>query len=480
MLIDAGIEALVCSDFDELMRRVEEPIGAVLLTEDTLTEPHVIRLSRLLGGQPPWSDLPILVFAATRIRANTAERLTSLGNVTFVDRPVQRRTMIAAVRAALRSRRRQYEGRSAIEARDQFLAMLGHELRNPLSVILLATQLVNRRGTPDEHTGKQVGLIERQVRNLGRLVDDLLDVSRVTSGKVVLKREPVDIVALVERCVHALDPLARAHGLRVTFDAPAARPSVDGDAVRLEQVTTNLLANAIKYTPRDGRIRVAVEQQADGVVIRVRDTGVGIAADQLQKIFDVFVQAATALDRSSGGLGLGLSVVRGLVEMHGGTVSAASAGPGLGSEFVVQLPVMAAAATSPAPAAPQPRPGEVRRKVVVVEDNGDIREMLQEVLTASGHDVVTACDGPGGLSRLLAARPDVALVDIGLPGFDGYHLARAVRDQAGAGIFLVAMTGYGQPEDRARAIAAGFDEHLTKPVDLQRLEQVLEEAHPPS
>jgi signal transduction histidine kinase/ActR/RegA family two-component response regulator len=479
ILSAARLQGIACADFDELVSRVADGVGAILVAEEVLTAPHVSRLQSILERQPPWSDLPIIVFAAARVHHEGTERLRGLGNVIFLDRPVQRRSLLTAVRAALRSRDRQYEARRAIAGRDQFLAMLGHELRNPLSAILMAAELLGRRAGNADSGGKHVNLIERQARHLGRLVDDLLDVSRVTSGKVVLKREPVDLGSLVQRCAQSLELAARTQGLRLTVDVASALPMVDGDGVRLEQVVTNLLANSIKYTLKGGTIRAAVARDGGEIVLRIRDSGVGIAAEQLEAIFDVFVQAPTSLDRSRGGLGIGLSLVRALVEMHGGRVSATSPGPGQGSEFTIRLP----AAKKTAPAAMngghEARPAaEIHRRIILVEDNGDIREMLEEALTACGHSVSTAADGPDGLSRLLSSPADVALVDIGLPGFDGYHLARQVRDSGGSQVFLIAMTGYGQPEDRRRAFEAGFDEHLTKPIDLDTLQRVLRSLDP--
>jgi signal transduction histidine kinase/ActR/RegA family two-component response regulator len=459
MLSRAGVDARACADFDEI-----------------LTDAHVARLSRVLDAQPPWSDLPIVVFAATanRIHGDAAARLTALGNVTVIDRPVRRRTMVTAVRAALRSRRRQYEARRAIAGRDEFLAMLGHELRNPLAAILLATEILNRRAAAGNGSDEtRLALIDRQTRHLARLVDDLLDVARLTSGKVTLKRETVDVGSLVERCLQAVEPMARGQGLHLTVRRTAEDLVVDGDVVRLEQVVTNLLTNAIKYTPAGGEVDVAAGRERGTITVQVRDTGVGIAPDDLDSIFDMFVQAPRGLERAAGGLGLGLTLVRALVEMHGGTVAARSEGPGRGSEFSVRLPATEPATDAAVVPAGTPGAGDVRRRVVVIEDNDDIRALLAEVLAASGHEVETVADGASGLSRLLAAPPDVALVDIGLPGCSGYDVARAVRSDVGDAIVLVAMTGYGQPEDRARAIAAGFDDHLTKPVDVEALERVL-------
>jgi signal transduction histidine kinase/ActR/RegA family two-component response regulator len=460
MLGEAGLRAQRCADIAELSRAVGEGAGCALLTEESLTPAAVEALSAALSHQPPWSDFPLVVFGATPgKRANDA--LRALGNVNLLERPARRRTVIAAVQAALRARRRQYEGRRAIEQRDQFLAMLGHELRNPLGPILFAAELMARKNEP-ESLAKHRAIIERQARHLARLVDDLLDVSRVTSGKVVLQRSSVDFRALIERAIQAIEPAMRARAQLLSATYTRLPIVVHGDQVRLEQVVNNLLTNACKYTPVGGQISVALEFDAGQAVLSVRDTGMGIEPHMLEMIFELFAQAPRGLDRSQGGMGLGLTLVRSLVTLHGGTVTAESAGAGQGARFVVRLPARAQLLSVPAPRA-EPHPSQ-RLRVVIIDDNADLRETLQAVLESHGHQVATAEDGPTGLQRILAERPDVAIVDVGLPGMSGYEIAAQVRQVMGDGLWLVAMTGYGQPEDRAHAQQAGFDVHLTKPV----------------
>ena len=317
-----------------------------MLTEEELIPPRIAWLSDWLRAQPPWSDLPIIVFSSLPgdLRLRALGQLQEGGNVSFVDRPVQRRTFLAAIRSALRARERQYESRRAIEARDQFLAMLGHELRNPLSAVRFATDLIMRQNVPDPWIAKHAATIERQTAHLNRLVDDLLDVSRVTSGKVILRKERTDLALLTARCLESLHGMAVAHGVALARRPEAGTVVVDGDAVRLEQVICNLLTNAIKYTPRGGHIDVTVSGRSGAAVMVVRDDGIGIPTDQLEAIFEVFNQAPTSLDRTKGGLGLGLALVRALVNMHGGTVQAHSDGPGKGSTFTVTLPMVAAPA----------------------------------------------------------------------------------------------------------------------------------------
>ncbi|HEY8925476.1 MAG TPA: hybrid sensor histidine kinase/response regulator, partial [Polyangia bacterium] len=465
-LTAAGIDAEAVDGFMALRQRIEAGVGVVLVTEDVLTTELVHGLAPLMRAQAPWSDLPIIVFSSA-VRGSPprlATQLQELGNVSFVDRPVQRRTLVASVRSALRARQRQYEARRAIEAREEFLAMLGHELRNPLAAIRLATDLLERREKNEPSTTKYAASIKRQTNHLRRLVDDLLDVARVTSGKVSLQRQRVDMSSLVRRSVETHRTMAEAHTLTLTFADDGSETVVDGDEVRLDQVATNLITNAVKYTPPGGRIDVRVGQRAGEAVLTVTDTGIGIPPDHLRSIFDIFAQVPTSLDRSSGGLGLGLTLVRSLVELQGGSVSAASEGKGRGSVFTVRLPLARSAAAS-AGDAPVGLPSTrgARERVVIVDDNDEIRAMLVEALQLDGYSVEQAADGREGLTRILSGRPNAALIDIGLPGMDGYEVARRARDVLGDSLVLVAMSGYGQAEDRARAARAGFDTHLTKP-----------------
>ncbi|HLK91270.1 MAG TPA: hybrid sensor histidine kinase/response regulator [Polyangia bacterium] len=476
LLARDSVEAIPCRDFDLLVREIRDGIGAVLITEEELTSGRLEALTELLRAQAPWSDLPIVVFSSLpgELRLRSLGELQDAGNVSFVDRPVQRRTFLAAMHAALRARERQYEARRAIESRDQFLAMLGHELRNPLSAVRFATDLIVRRTTKDGWVAKHAETIERQTTHLNRLVDDLLDVSRVTSGKVILRKEPTELGALVLRCVESLQTMADAHGVSLEHRGSSTPVPVDGDGVRLEQVVSNLVTNAIKYTPRSGRVEVDLRAQDELAILVVRDTGVGIPPEHIDSIFDLFCQAPTGLDRAKGGLGLGLTLVRALVGMHGGTVAARSDGAGQGSEFSVRLPMCTPGAATALGAAPPSGSDGVR--IVLVDDNVDIRETLSELLLLDGYRVSGAADGPQGLTRILSEVPHVALVDVGLPGFDGYELARRARACLGQDLVLIAMTGYGQPDDRAHAFEAGFDEHVVKPVSVEDLAAAMERA----
>jgi len=361
--------------------------------------------------------------------------------------------------------------------KDEFLAMLAHELRNPLAPIRNAAHTLALLGTPDDRIHWVSGVIERQVGLMTRLVDDLLDVSRITSGKITLKREPVSIAAVIAQAAEAARPPAESRKEALEVDVAPDVGWVDGDQARLVQVVGNLLDNAIKYTEEGGHIRLTARADDREVVIAVRDSGVGIAADLLPHVFDLFAQADRSLERRQGGLGIGLTLVRRLVDMHGGRVEAASEGPGRGSEFTIRLPRLAVDAAEPGvePAleTPEGPPGPARR-VLVVDDQPDSTDSLALFLRLRGHEVHTASDGPGALEEFARCQPEVVFLDLGLPGMSGYDVARRLRAMPEAReVRLVAVTGYGTEEDRERTRAAGFDVHLAKPVDPLAVEELL-------
>jgi CheY-like chemotaxis protein len=359
-------------------------------------------------------------------------------------------------------------------AKDEFLAMLGHELRNPLSAISSAAPLLGLPGAGAETAGRARLIIQRQSQHLSRIVDDLLDLSRAMSGKILLSRRAVDLSQLVGSCLDTFRATGRTAGYRLNADLASCW--VDGDPTRLEQVASNLIDNALKYTPAGGTIDIRIATEGPEVVLTVRDSGVGIAPDLLPHVFDVFVQGTISLDRSQGGLGIGLSLVRRLVELHGGSVSAESGGNSSGSTFAIRLPATtpAAAGTTRTPLAAANKP-----QVLIIEDNEDGREMMSAMLATYGYQVEQAADGIEGVQKAAARLPDVALVDIGLPGIDGYEVARRLRSNSDTSrIRLIALTGYGLEEDQRRVLEAGFDLHLVKPVDIRALLEALGERSP--
>ena len=363
--------------------------------------------------------------------------------------------------------------------KDDFLAMLGHELRNPLGAINNAIYVLGTRTSTDEWMTRYRRIIDRQINHLSRIVDDLLDASRVRLGKINLERRPVDLRSVVQRWQEAFGTTAQQTTHQLEFDLPAAPVTVLGDPVRLEQILANLLTNALKYTPPGGRIAVSVASEAAEAVVHIRDTGIGISPEILPHVFDLFTQADESLARSQGGLGLGLSLVRSLVEMHGGRVEARST-LGVGSDFMVRLPLQAepAGQISPEGTSRASAPA-LPLRVLVVEDNEDGLVVLEAMLQEWGHEVKTSGNGTEGLALALASLPDVMLVDIGLPGLDGYEVARRIRRElAGPQPYLIAMTGYGQPETRRRVLDVGFDAYMVKPFEPQDLQLRLAQLKP--
>jgi signal transduction histidine kinase/ActR/RegA family two-component response regulator len=367
------------------------------------------------------------------------------------------------------------DAEAANRRQNEFLAMLAHELRNPLSPLAMAASLLERDSGAAPQQLKLARVIGRQVDHMARLLDDLLDAARISSGKITLSVEPLLLADVLRHAVETVQPRIVERGQALDLELPSGAVAVDGDKVRLAQVFTNLLGNASKYTGDGGRLRLAAQAGDDGIVVTVEDNGTGIAPEVLPYIFDLFTQGPRSLARSEGGLGVGLNVVRNLVGMHGGTVEAYSDGPGHGSRFTVRLPRSARM-----PAAPEPAgrlAASARRRILIVEDNADACSTMTDILAAEGHEVTCAADGRTGLALALDAPWDVIVCDIGLPGLDGLALMQALRArQEGARPYAVALTGYGQPDDEARGLAAGFDRYLVKPVGADALLAVVAEA----
>lgn len=422
-----------------LSRRVTDPIH--LLTEGAAS------LGRGLPVQIPPLDIAELDDVAVALRIAAGER----------DRAREQ------IEQALRT------AEDANRSKDQFLAMLGHELRNPLAPIANAVQLMAMKG--DERTAQERRIIERQLLYVQRLVDDLLDVSRITSGRLALNRKPVRLAHILEQVVDAIQPSLLHRTLTLNIESPVEETWIDGDEARLVQVFNNLLVNAIKFTPAGGLIQVRARREGDEMVVDVQDSGVGIAPEDLDHIFDLFYQAPQKADRARGGLGLGLSIVKSLVRMHGGIVRATSAGPGQGTCVSVRLPSCEAPATAPVAESLPPARAEREQghgRVLVVDDNEDAADTCATLLQMSGYDVQVAYTPEAALEIVPQFHPKLAILDIGLPGMNGYELARSLKRRGYTGK-LTALTGYGQAADMAASKAAGFDAHLTKPVTPQEL-----------
>lgn len=483
LLAQSGIEALPFSSLPELAAALSEDIGCLVLVEEALTPQAIPALSMGLARLPTWWDLPLVVVASDtgRVGDAVAEVFPSSGNVALLGRPLSPHTLLSAVRVALRASARQCEvgdlmaeREQAVRQRDEFLAMLAHELRNPLAPMRNALHILRAAEADDTRVQMCARILERQVGHMVRLVDDLLDAARLERGKVVLQTQRLDLNGAVASALQHWQTLAHADGPPVTLRLHPQPLPVDVDDVRLEQVLCNLLNNAFKFSARQEAVTVQTYAQPGWAHVSVEDHGVGFDPDDAQHLFDPFVQVNPTLERKAGGLGIGLTVVRRLVELHGGAVEATSAGRGQGARFVVRLPMAMGVDAAPAPQPEAPVKAPRRRSVVVIEDNADIRDTLEILIGMWGHDVALASDGRSGVELVLRNRPQVALIDIGLPGLSGYEVARRIREQVPAeAVRLVAITGYGQAADREQAWRAGFDLHLLKPIDPVLLEKVL-------
>jgi signal transduction histidine kinase/ActR/RegA family two-component response regulator len=478
-LTDIGVPCVSCGQWEELAAEWDRGVGAVVLAGELLSESVVANLAARLAVQAPWSDVPVIIVAGADAMVADGP-FALLGNVSVLQRPVALDTLRSTVRAALRSRERQYEIRDLLQQRDEaatrkdeFLAMLAHELRNPLAPLRTALELLKLDPAP-QIVAKAKATMERQITHLVRLVDDLLDVSRITQGKIVLSRVAVDARQSVIDAVAVAQPVASTRSLTIAVTVPDHPVVIDADPVRLEQMLGNLIGNAIKFTPAGGAIRVSLSNEDGRAVMRVRDTGVGIPRRQLPYVFELFGQATPSLDRSHGGLGIGLTVVRRLAELHGGSAQVFSEGEGSGTEAVVALPTYAASIVQrPASGVPMPQRGAGKR-VLLIEDNHDVAAMLAVYLQQIGHEVIQAHDGHTGVEAAVRHRPAVLVCDIGLPGLDGYEIARRVREIPHLHTcLLIAVSGYGEEANRQRARAAGFSYHLTKPADPALLAELI-------
>jgi signal transduction histidine kinase len=488
LLRGAGIETETFSGLNDLVAALAEGAAAVMVPEEALSGAQKLPLSAALAQQPPWSDLPILIL--TRPGADSAEATEAwrtLGNVTLLERPTRVSTLLSAAQTAVRARARQFQIRghlaerlrneqalrSADRRKDEFLATLGHELRNPLAPILNSLEILKLSGAASEGGAAHAcAVMERQVSHLNRLVDDLLEVSRITRGVIEVKKEAQDLTAIVKAAVDTSRPICDGMRHELRLLAPPDPVFVAGDAMRLTQVFSNLLNNAAKYTNHGGHITVTIDHAGDQAVVSVKDDGIGIAPGLLSSVFDMFMQVDRSTRRAQGGLGIGLTLVKSLVGMHGGKVEARSDGPGLGSEFIVRLPLIKATAAQPeATRQVQPLPA---RRILIVDDSRDGGESLSVLLRVLGADVSLVHSGRAALQAVESFRPDVVLLDIGMPGMDGYEVARRIRaNSVNRGIMLIALTGWGQDEDRQRSAAAGFNHHLVKPADIDQLRQLL-------
>jgi signal transduction histidine kinase len=463
----AGFAARICGNLAELRLELGGGAGALLLTDEALPleDPDV-----WMGPEPTWSQIPLVVLTGSgtsRPRTEALRHLERRRNATFLERPVPRLTLVSALRVALESRRKQYAARDLLEDLEAAVR-LGHELRNPLSVIANAVELLCQELPVASDTARLAGhLVERQTRNLSRILDDLLEISRVTRGKLELRPQPVELGQSVRNLLDATRQQIAERGHHLEVVLPDRAVWVEADPTRVEQVLSNLLGNACKYTDPGGHITISLAVRGPDAELRIVDDGRGMTAEFLTRAFDLFAQA----ELGKGGLGLGLPLSRRLAELQQGSLDASSAGLGRGSAFVLRLPLREGCPEPSSPSEPSSDPSS--RRVLVVEDHADLAWGLEVLLRRLGHEVRCARTGAEALSIAPDYRPEVVLLDIGLPDMDGTEVARLLRAELGAEPFVAAMSGYGQESVRIRALQSGCDRHLTKPVALEELRELV-------
>lgn len=497
ILAEEGISSCTCGNMNDLCRECVSGAGAVLLTEEALTEPELDLLVSKLDNQPLWSDLPLILFADSKESARFfLETAGPRLNLTILERPINIAIVISVVRSALRARSRQYQMRDVLlnleranQAKDEFLATVSHELRTPLNAMMGWATILRRGGLDEPTTAHALEVVERNARSQAQLIEDLLDVSRIISGKLRLDAVPVRLAQVVNAAVDVVHPAADAKGVRLEVVLDSLPGLVLGDPGRLQQVFWNLLANAVKFTPDGGRVWIRLRQLNSHVEIAVSDSGQGISREFLPFVFDRFRQADGSLARRHGGMGLGLAIVRHLVELHGGTVSAFSAGRDSGSTFTVNFPLMTARSVASLATATGRKQAKALPDIpidyaptleglnlLVVEDEPDARELLTTIFQSCKAEVRGAGSPDEAIKLLAEWTPDVLISDIQMPGEDGYSLIRKVREgesNSGTRLPAVALTAHARVDDRVRALSAGFDAHVAKPVEPDELIMVV-------
>lgn len=491
LLSEHGISYHICSGMQEFCAEARRGAGAGLLTEEALISDEARLLGQFSREQEPWSALPLIVLTKPGIMTRDSFSLLSSGrDFRLIDRPVQLAVLMSTIHGALRDRRRQYILRDYIAERekveqslresdrrkDEFLAMLGHELRNPLAAISSAVRLLRRPEVGEDAKNLANEALDRQVKQLARLIDDLLDVARVSKGKIQLKRIPLDVKEIIVRSIEVVRPAIESAHHELYLDLPAEDLWVSADAARLEQVLINLLSNAAKYTRTGGKIWVTAKVEDDKVTATIKDNGIGIPPKLLPKIFDLFAQGEHSLARTQGGLGIGLTLVKHLMTLHGGEIIAESSGEDRGSAFTIKLDRIAKPESAIADDPPARNPEyRKRQRVLVVDDNKDAAKTLACYLKEGGYDVQVAFNGLEAVEKARFFNPQAALLDIGLPDVSGYDLAGKLLHTPGLeNLLLIAVSGYTRAADRAASKAAGFDYHLAKPVDHDQLLALLD------
>ncbi|WP_051293539.1 hybrid sensor histidine kinase/response regulator [Pseudoduganella violaceinigra] len=483
----AGLDCQLCAGLGDVVHALQRGAAALLVVEEAFHAEFLGELTGFLARQPAWSDLPVLVLSKQGLDSPGIHKIfEQVGNMTLLERPVRAATLVSAALSARRARRRQYDMREVDRRKDEFLAILGHELRNPLAPIGTAMAVLNSMPDSTAKMREITRIVERQVRHLTRLVDDLLDVARITNDKVALKCEWVSVETVLQHAVEICRPQLDAGRHRLDLRLPAGKVLLAGDQARLVQSLANILGNAAKFSPPESTIHLSAQADGADIVFAVRDHGAGLEPEARSRIFELFAQGPAGRAHALGGLGIGLSLADRFTRMHGGTVQVFSAGSGQGCEFVLRMPIVVAERRSRERLAQAAKPAaaEAPVRIMVVDDNVDGADMLQTMLEMDGYLVAKASDGQGAIALAQEMHPNAILMDIGLPDMQGYEAARRIRELPGADdIVYIAMTGWGHDEARRLATEAGMQHYLVKPVDLTVLRQYLSEItgpRPPS
>ncbi|MBI3651272.1 MAG: response regulator [Acidobacteria bacterium] len=501
---EVGIASSICKHMAEFCRQLEEGAGAALITEEALNEPAINLLMKSLDRQPAWSDIPVILFATNSESAGVLLNLLGeRANIIVLERPINISVVTGAVRSALRARRRQYQTKNLLieleeadRQKDLFLATISHELRTPLNAILGWAEILGSGKLDAETAGRAIAAIERNARAQSQLIEDILDMSRIIRGNLRLHTEALKLIPIIQAALDVVRPAAQAKQIHLETALDPQAGMISGDPSRVQQIVWNLLSNAIKFTPPEGRVAVRLIQSDAQVHLEVCDNGKGISAEFLPHVFDYFRQADNTITRNYGGLGLGLAIVRHLVELHGGTVQAVSAGPGTGATFTVTLPLMRAEQSALA-AITNPKPAQRHGKndfafenyaalqglnILLVDDAADTIELMTEILEQCGTCVTAATSATEALDYLNRQPFDLLISDIEMPQRDGYALIAEVRDKEareGKRLPAIALTAHARAVDRLRALSAGYDTHLAKPIEIAELLAVIAGFAPP-
>src|SRR5450830_1868084 len=478
VLASGAMHSHACHSAGELAEQLALGAGGVLTVDEALHRGAYQVLDEYAHQQADWSDLPIILLTRSgQDSLPLRQAIATLGNLTLLERPVQVLTLITSAHAMLRARQRQYQVRETQRRKDQFLASLGHELRNPLAPIKTSAALLGHLYPDSAQVARLQAVIERQVTHLTRLVDDLLDVARINTGKIELQYQDFTLEQMLGHVLELCQPAASEQHIGISQDLPPYTVRLHADYARVVQIFANIVSNAVKFTPDGGHIHIAARQAQGQLQVVIEDNGIGLDADAMARIFSMFEQGRTVAGEMTSGLGIGLSLARQFAEMHGGGIDASSDGPGRGSRFIVTLPASASdtpATTPHSTGSDTPADAHQPLQVLVVDDNRDAADTLQNLFQLEGYAAKVAYGGAQALAAVDMAWPQLVVMDLGMPDMDGYAAARQIRQRAqGREVLLIALTGWGQGEARTRTEQAGFDHHLTKPVDFAAIAALL-------